>query len=125
MQMQVVDASNISQTNNPSIKEAFNPAAPSNSCGNGSPVPTPCLPTGPTCSSCGPGQFLDTLSVSGHFCGSGINRNSGCGYTQTSTWSACSTSGSNTLWTSPSVTHSNGVTVNSNTTTFAPGTQLP
>lgn len=128
MVMQVVDSLDVAQTNNPSIKETYNPLHPVNSCGTGSPVAPSCAATGPggpfPCPSCGPGQFLDTMAVTQNLCGSGVSQSSGCGFSHTSTWPACSTSGTNTLWTSPRVTHSNGITVNGNSTTFSPGTDI-
>jgi hypothetical protein len=122
MLMQVVDAENNAITNDPSVVETFQNLT-TNSCGNGQPVPTSCAPTGPPCSSCGPGQFLDTMSVSQNFCGSGIKQSSGCGYSLTSTWSACGASGDDTLWISPRVTHSNGAEVDGQWTSWGKGTQ--
>lgn len=103
MQMQVVDSAGKSVTDNPSVGESFSPAQPNNSCGNGSPVPSTCAPT------TSGGQFIDTLTVSGHYCTSGINRDSGCGFSLTSTWTACGLAKS--LWVSPRTTLSNGVTI--------------
>lgn len=130
MLMQVIDQNNPPKPitkSNPSVQEAYNPAQPQSSCpGGGSPTPTSCGPTGPTgpppCTACGPGQFLDTMTVSSNFCGSGIPQASGCGWSQTSTWSACGNSGSNTIWNSPRSTKSNGVTVNGNSSKWPTGT---
>jgi hypothetical protein len=112
MLMQVVDVNGQAETGNPSVAESFNPAQPSNSCGNGSPIPSPCAAAGPSnCGSCSAGQFLDSMAVSGNLCNSGINPSSGCGFSETSTWSTCGASGNHTLWVSPRTTLSNSVTV--------------
>jgi hypothetical protein len=120
MQMQVVDVNNNSIAINANIQESFTNLT-TNTCGNGQPVPSSCALTGNVG---GVGQYLDTMSVSGNLCGSGINRSSGCGFSLTSTWSACSPSGNNTLWTSPRVTLSNGVEVNDSWGIFLPGVQF-
>ncbi len=119
MQMQVVDANNKAVLSEVSIQEAFSPAQPSNSCGNGSPVPSSCAATGDG----GVGQFIDSMSVSGNLCGSGIKQSSGCGYSLTSTWSTCGSDGSKNLWVSPRVTHSNGAEVDGIWTKWNTGTQ--
>jgi hypothetical protein len=121
MLMQVVDVSNIPLTWAPSIGEAYNPTAPANSCpGHVSPIPTSCRTTGLPCTSCTISQFLDSMTVSA--CSSTITPGSGCGFTLTSVWSACASSGTNTIWTSTRVTHSNGVSVNGQASVFPPGT---
>jgi hypothetical protein len=119
MQMQVVDIGGNAIAVDAHIQESFSPIT--NTCGNGQPEPSPCALTG---SPFGTGQFLDTMSVSQNFCGSGISQSSGCGFSQTSTWKQCQPSGSNTLWTSPRVTHSNGVEVNGSWTQYSAGTQF-
>jgi hypothetical protein len=116
MQMRVVDVNGRTVPNSPSVAESQNPAQPANSCGNGSPVAAPC---GATASD---STFIDNMAVSKTLCGSGIIRSSGCGFTVTSTWSACTPSGSNSLWVSPRTTKSNLVTVDGNSTSFAAGT---
>jgi hypothetical protein len=120
MQMQVVDIGGNAITTDVYIQEAF-PKITTNTCGNGQPVPSSCALTG---NPFGVGQFLDTMSVSGNFCGSGISQSSGCGFSLTATWAQCQPSGSNTLWTSPRVTQSNGVEVNGSWTTYNAGTQF-
>ena len=120
MQMQVVDVNNLAITTDADIQESFSNMT-TNTCGNGQPVPASCALTGNVG---GVGQFLDSMSVSGNLCGSGISQSSGCGFSLTSTWSACATCGSSTLWSSPRVTHSNGVEVNGSWTRFNAGTQF-
>lgn len=116
MKMRVVDANGNAIPGGPSIAESFNPAQPSNSCGNGSPIPAACAPTASDAT------FIDSMAVSKNLCNSGINRSSGCGYSQTSTWSLCGGLGTNNLWVSPRTTLSNLVTVDGNSTKFAAGT---
>jgi hypothetical protein len=116
MQMRVVDVNGNRVPNSPSVAESQNPAQPANSCGNGSPVPSSCAATASD------STFIDSMSVSANLCNSGINRASGCGFTVTSTWSACATTGSNALWVSPRTTKSNLVTVDGNSTSFILGT---
>lgn len=116
MKMRVVDTNGNTIPNSPSVAESQNPAQPSNSCGNGSPVAASCAATASD------STFIDNMSVSGNLCNSGISRSSGCGFTVTSTWSACATSGSNSLWVSPRTVQSNLVTVDGNSTSFAAGT---
>ncbi len=116
MKMRVVDVNGTTVPNSPSVAEAQNPSQPANSCGNGSPLASGCAPTASD------STFIDNMAVSGDHCNSGISRSSGCGFTVTSTWSACATSGSNTLWVSPRTTKSNLVTVDGNSTSFSAGT---
>ena len=116
MQMRVVDVNGKTVPNSPSVVEAQNPSQPANSCGTGSPVAAGCAPTASDAT------FIDNMTVSQNLCNSGVNRSSGCGFTVTSTWSACATSGSNTLWVSPRTTKSNLVTVDGNSTSFSVGT---
>ncbi len=118
MQMQVADSSNNAITNSVSVQEAFSNQS-TNTCGNGQPIPSSCAPVDAS------GKFIDDMSVSGNFCNSGIQQSSGCGFSLTSTWSACGGSGSNSLWISPRVTHSNGVTVDgrSSPTQWPPSSQ--
>lgn len=82
----------------------------------------------PTASACAPadagGQFLDSMAVSDNLCNSGINRDSGCGFTLTSTWSICSGTAHNSIWTSTRETRSNSVKVNGQTANYAAGTYL-
>jgi hypothetical protein len=119
MEMQVVDAYNNHLALDTYIQETFSNMT-TNTCGNGQPIPASCDITG----NGGVGYFIDTMSVSGNLCGSGISQSSGCGFSLTSTWKSCSFDGSNTLWTSPRVTHSNGVTVNGSSSVYTPGTQF-
>jgi hypothetical protein len=108
VQMQVVDTNNHALGKDVYIQETQSPAQPQNSCPNGgSPVPASCALTGTT----GVGQFLDNMSVNRALCVAQGSVPAGCGFSVTSTWSACSTSGSNTLWVSPRVTHSDSVTL--------------
>ena len=116
MKMRVVDKNGTAVPQSPSVAESQDPAQPTNSCGNGSPMAAACAPTASD------STFIDSMAVSGNLCSSGINRSSGCGFTVTSTWSACAASGSNTLWVSPRTTTSNLVTVDGNSTSFAVGT---
>ena len=120
MQMQVVDVNNNAIVANANIAESF-PNQTTNTCGTGQPNPSSCALTGNVG---GVGEFLDTMSVSGNFCGSGIVQGSGCGFSLTSKWAACASSGSNTLWTSPRVVDSNEIEVNGSWNIFARGTQF-
>ena len=115
--VQLVTGSNQPITSNLPVGETYLNLT-SNTCGNGSPVPSSCAATE------NGGQFEDTMSVSGNFCGSGISRSSGCGFSLTSIWSACRSGLTNNVWTSPRTTLSNKVTMNGNSTQFATGTQL-
>ena len=116
MKMRVVNPSGITVPNSPSVAEALNPLPVTNSCNTGSPIPSSCSPVAAD------GTFIDSMSVSGNLCNSGINYSSGCGFSITSTWSACGTSGSKVLWVSPRTVKSNLVTVNGNSTSFNVGT---
>jgi hypothetical protein len=78
--MQVVDASDAPINSVYSVAEQFQGLS-TNTCGTGAPVPSSCSPLNAG------GTFLDTLSVSGNLCGSGIKPSSGCGFSQTSVWS--------------------------------------
>jgi len=120
MKMQVVDVAGNAITADAYIQESYSNVT-TNTCGNGQPVPALCALTG---NPFGVGQFLDSMSVSGNLCGSGISQSSGCGYSLTAAWAQCLPSGTNTLWTSPRVTHSNGVEVNGSWTTYGAGKQF-
>jgi hypothetical protein len=115
MQMQVVDVNNNPVTTGVSVAEAFSNQT-SNSC------PGAVNPNPSSCGSISSGQFIDTMSVSDNLCNSGIKQSSGCGYSLTSTWSACITS-TKTLWVSPRVTLSNSVKVDGSLTQWPAGTQ--
>jgi hypothetical protein len=117
MQMQLVDKSGTPIITNPSIQENFSNQT-NTTCGNNNPTPSSCAPTGPAV-----GQFLDSMSVSNDLCNSGIEQNSGCGFSLTSTWSLCGGS-TGTLWTSPRIVKSNSVSVNGSTSKYDPGTQF-
>jgi len=116
MKMRVVDVNGKTVPGPPSVAESQNPTSPTNSCGNGSPIAAPCAATASD------STYLDSMGVSKNLCNSGISRSSGCGYTVTSTWSACAPTGSQTLWVSSRSTTSNLVTVDGNSTSFAVGT---
>ncbi|KAA6462098.1 hypothetical protein DYQ86_10795 [Acidobacteria bacterium AB60] len=120
MQMQVADVKNSPVTADVHIQEILVDQT-TNTCGNGSPSGSSCSLTG---GGFGVGQFLDTMAVSGNFCGSGISQSSGCGFNLTSTWSVCGGDGTERVWTSPRVTHSNGVEVNNSWSSFSQGSQL-
>lgn len=122
MYMQVVDSMNRAITNNVSVKEVYTSGPTTNNCpGGGQPSATSCLPTSS-------GTFTDILTVAGTGgpgCSAIITDPSiACGFSDTATWPACSNGYSNNLWTSPRSTLSNGVTANSNSSTFSSGTQL-
>jgi hypothetical protein len=118
MQMQVVDSGEAAIGNNASIVEAYD-QRPTNTCtGQQIPAASGCAATGDG----GTGQFIDTMVVSLDLCNSGISHTSSCGFTLTSTWSACSGGHSNQLWQSSRVTHANGVSVEGNTTGYGTGT---
>jgi len=116
IKVQVVDINNNDITSG-SVKESYSNLS-ANTCNNGTPSPSPCEPldTG--------GQFLDSMGVSGNLCNSGIARNSGCGFTLTSTWSMCNGTVQNNIWKSTRETRSNTVKVNGQVNAFPPGTQL-
>jgi hypothetical protein len=115
MQMQVVDATDHAFRNTTSVKETYSNLT-NNTCGNGQPVPSACSPAAS-------GEFIDSMGVSQNLCSSGIKQSSGCGYSLTSTWSTCSTSGSKTLWVSPRVTKSNSVKIDGSLAIWPNGTQ--
>ncbi len=123
MWMQIVDSNGVAINTNASDQEVYsNPSQPTSSCASpfgGSPSATGCTASGFNSTT---GSFLDTMSVGNQttFCISGFHTSS-CGYSQTSTWSACSGGATNTLWISPRVTQANGVTTNGSSTAFAPG----
>jgi hypothetical protein len=116
MQMRVVDVNGQTVPNSPSVAETQNPPQPVSSCTGTSPVPASCAPTAAD------STFIDNMAVSSNLCTSGIDRSSGCGFSVTSTWSACATSGNKALWVSPRTTESNLVTVDGNSTSFSAGT---
>ena len=115
MQMQVVDSNNNAVKSAFSIQESFSNLS-ANTCGNGNPAPSSCAAadTG--------GKFLDTMAVSSNLCNSGISQSSGCGFSLTSTWSICSGSTNNTIWTSPRDVRSNSISVNGQSTKYNAGT---
>jgi hypothetical protein len=115
MEMQVVDAQKGAVTNNPAVAESYSNVT-TNTCGNGQPVAS-------SCAEADSGQFIDSMTVSQNLCNSGIKQSSGCGYSLTSTWSACGTSGTKTLWVSPRVTLSNSVKVDGSLAQWPKGTQ--
>jgi hypothetical protein len=123
MQMQIVTANGTAYTSNLSISEAYSNLT-TNTCGNGQPVASSRATT------VNGGEFLETMAVagsSGNFCGPyspAITQSSGCGFSLTSTWSACSLGYSNSLWTSTRGTYSNSVAVNGTTTLYTVGAQL-
>ena len=115
--VQLVDASGNNINDNLSVAEGYTNLT-TNTCGNGTPVPSSCAPT------VSGGQWTDGMAVSGNLCGSGISQSSGCGYSLTSTWSMCSNHFSNSPFSYNGVTLSNSVSVNGNTSFYSPGTQL-
>jgi hypothetical protein len=100
-----------------SVREGFTNLT-TNTCGNGAPNPTGCGTLDVL------GRFTDTMAVSSNVCGSGISQSSGCGYTLTSTWSMCSGSQTQNIWTYNGETRSNGVLVNGSAGPIANGTYL-
>jgi hypothetical protein len=121
MQMQVVDSNKNPVPQDVYIQEAQSPANPTNSCPNGgSPIRASCALTGNVG---GVGQFLDSMTVYKSLCVAKGSVPAGCGFSVTSTWSACSSSGTNNLWVSPRVTHSDSVTVNGKSSQWNKGTQ--
>ena len=121
MQMQVVDSSNKALGFDVDIVESQEPAQPTNTCpGGGSPVPSSCASTGgasPT------GQFIDSMTVNKNLCVAKGSVPAGCGFSVTSTWAVCGIWGSNTLWVSPRVTHSDSVKVDGSLSAWPKGTQ--
>jgi hypothetical protein len=74
------------------------------------------------------GVFIDTMSVHpgvlfGSFCNTGINRDTGCGYTLTSLWQVCPGPGfgAANIWRYNGETRSNGVKVNGQATRYEQG----
>lgn len=117
IEAQIVDKNNTAFTGNPTISESYSNLT-TNSCGNGQPEPSS------ACVAESGGEYIDTMTVAMNYCDSGISESSGCGYSLTSTWSACGVTGSQNLWTSSRVTDSNQVTVNGNSASYSAGTQL-
>jgi hypothetical protein len=119
MKVQVVDGANPPNdvTTAFSVKESFANQT-SNTCGNGNANPEPCAPadTG--------GTFLDSMTVSGNLCNSGISQSSGCGFTVESTWSICSGTARPNIWKSTRETKSNMVKVNGQSSSYSAGTIL-
>jgi hypothetical protein len=117
MRVQVVDSTNADVTTAFSVKETYANLS-SNTCNNGNPQASGCAPadTG--------GKFLDSMAVSGNLCGSGISQSSGCGFTLNSTWSICSGTAQNNIWTSSRETRSNIVKVNGQSSSYSAGTIL-
>ncbi len=132
MTMQAVDATGDPLTTNATIQESWAPANPTSSCaGYSAGAPSACQATGAFAGE-GVGQFTDGMSVATApgsnpptFCfpAGTAKLPSGCGFSLTSTWSACGSSGSNQLWVSPRVTHSNSITVDGNSSKWASGTK--
>jgi len=121
MQMQAVDSNKNPVPQDVYIQEAQSPPNPTNSCpSGGSPVPSSCALTGNVG---GVGQFLDSMTVNKNLCVAKGSVPAGCGFSVTSTWSACSSSGTNNLWVSPRVTHSDSVTVDGKSSQWIKGTQ--
>lgn len=117
IQVQVVDSNNNNVTSGFSVKESYSNLS-TNTCGNGNSVPSSCAPADSG------GKFLDTMAVSGNLCNSGISQSSGCGFTQTSTWSVCSGTVQNNIWTLTRETRSNTVKVNGQSSVYPAGTYL-
>ena len=128
IQLQLVDVNNGNVTVNYSNQESF-PAMGYNTCGNGSPNPAPCAPTGPAaCQTCANGQYNDTLSVASggpagnNFCNSGVNPASGCGFSATSNWGMCSNGLNNSIWTDPRKVLSNQIWIENQAAAWPAGT---
>lgn len=117
MKVQVVDNTNANVTSAFSVKESFANLS-TNTCGNGNPQPEGCAPadTG--------GTFLDSMTVSGSLCNSGISQSSGCGFTVDSTWSICSGTAHPNIWKSSREVRSNLVKVNGQSSSYNAGTIL-
>lgn len=116
--MQIVDSAETAIDHNASIVEAYS-SQPTNTCtGQQIPSPSSCAASGDG----GTGRFIDTLAVSLDVCGSGISQSSSCGFSLTSTWSACGGGRSNQLWQSSRTTHANSISVDGNTSTYSSGT---
>jgi hypothetical protein len=117
IQVQVVDANNSNVTKGLSVAESYSNLS-SNSCGNGSPSPSSCAAADSG------GKFLDSMAVTSNLCNSSIQQSSGCGFTLTSTWSICSGTTHNAIWTSSRETRSNNVKVNGSSSVYSSGTYL-
>ena len=122
MGMQVLNQ-NGNSVNSACLIEELYQNITTNSCGNGQPDPAACQAlngSGPPLNTVG--SFLDSMAVSGNLCGSGITQSSGCGFSQTSIWYACSNGSTKIIWTSPRSTLSNSVSVNGSTAGYPAGT---
>ncbi|MEK6337581.1 MAG: hypothetical protein AABM67_21890, partial [Acidobacteriota bacterium] len=117
--LQIVDINNHDVTGFVSVSESLSNIS-TNTCGNGQPSGSTCFPADQG------GQFTDQMVVSQNVCNSGINRNSGCGYTLISNWSWCSVfSGVNrSIWTYSGETRSNLIKVDGSSTSIPIGTYL-
>jgi hypothetical protein len=117
------------QQNYYTMETYSNPTSPTSSCPspwNVAPKASGCgLTTTGYCPTC-TGAWTDTLSVTGEssFCTSGISPASGCGFSETSTWSMCSFGLANAVWTSVRSTLSNNITVAGNSGQYPTGTIL-
>jgi len=114
--VQIVDANNHKVTHLTWVAESLGDFS-TNSCGNGYPSGTECTPSDHG------GTFIDSMAVSDNVCGFIIPRNSHCGYTLTSTWSACSGGSNKDIWQYHGETRSDQVKVDG-TLKFEPGTYL-
>ena len=115
MEMQVVGANDGTIATPTSVAEEYS-GLTTNTCGTGQPIAS-------SCELANSGQFIDSMGVSQNLCDSGVKQSSGCGYSLTSTWSACDTSGSKTLWVSGRVTRSNSAEVDGSLLEWPRGTQ--
>lgn len=122
MQLQIVDTNNKPVKTNLSVQEQFSNQTANTCPGGALPIQASCQPT------INGGTWVDTMTVSsagGLGCSAGItDYGDACGYSHTSTWSACSNGLTNNLWTSPRNTSSDSVTVNGNLAGWPLGTQL-
>jgi len=119
MTVQAVNINDADVTDFFSVSESLSGIS-NNSCGTGQPQGSICAPADSG------GQFTDIMAVTGNFCGSGINRNSGCGYTLTSNWSWCGLLGPvdlRSIWSYAGETRSNVIRVNGQTQ-YPSGTYL-
>lgn len=117
MKVQVVDSTNTNVTRAFSVKESFANLT-TNTCGNGNAQPEGCAAADSG------GAFLDSMTVSGNLCNSGISQSSGCGFSVDSTWSICSGTAHPAIWKSSRDVRSNLVKVNGQSSSYSAGTIL-
>jgi len=126
IQVQIVSEGNVDITHvDIPISESFTNLT-NNTCGSGNPEESACSTLNVNA-----GKFIDTMTVHGgvpfgSFCNTGIDTNSGCGYTLTSLWMVCPgpSFGAADIWRYNGETRSNIIIVNGNPGPYMPWTPL-